>query len=82
MLGWLAGALLFAAVAAWLKLRRGPLLPEFNRHVTARTADLESASTLRISRNTTKVHLHSIFRKTGTNRQSQLVHLLSKIERG
>ena len=36
---------------------------------------------LGISRNTAKVHLHSIFRKTGTNRQSELVHLLSNITR-
>jgi DNA-binding CsgD family transcriptional regulator len=36
---------------------------------------------LRISRNTAKVHLQSIFRKTGTNRQSELVHLLSNITR-
>ena len=37
---------------------------------------------LRISRNTAKVHLQSIFRKTGTNRQSELVHLLSNVARG
>lgn len=34
-----------------------------------------------ISRNTAKVHLQSIFRKTGTNRQSELVHLLSNVVR-
>jgi len=36
---------------------------------------------LAISRNTAKAHLHSIFRKTGTNRQSELVHLLSNVAR-
>lgn len=36
---------------------------------------------LAISRNTAKVHLQSIFRKTGTNRQSELVHLLSNVVR-
>lgn len=43
---------------------------------------LESlAQALGISRNTAKVHLQSLFRKTGTNRQSELVHLLSDIAR-
>lgn len=37
--------------------------------------------TLGISRNTAKVHLQSIFRKTGTNRQSELVHLLAAVAR-
>ena len=36
---------------------------------------------LGISRNTAKAHLQSIFRKTGTNRQSELVHLLSNVAR-
>ena len=36
---------------------------------------------LGISRNTVKVHLQSIFRKTGTNRQSELVHLLAEVAR-
>lgn len=36
---------------------------------------------LGISRNTVKVHVQSIFRKTGTNRQSELVHLLSEVTR-
>jgi DNA-binding CsgD family transcriptional regulator len=36
---------------------------------------------LGISRNTVKVHLQSIFRKTGTNRQSELVHLLAEVTR-
>lgn len=36
---------------------------------------------LEISRNTAKAHLQSIFRKTGTNRQSELVHLLSNVAR-
>jgi len=38
-------------------------------------------ASLDISRNTAKVHLQSIFRKTGTNRQSELVHLLSNVTR-
>ena len=43
---------------------------------------VESLSALLgISRNTAKVHLQSIFRKTGTNRQSELVHLLSNATR-
>ena len=43
---------------------------------------LESiCSLLDISRNTAKAHLQSIFRKTGTNRQSELVHLLSNVSR-
>ena len=43
---------------------------------------LESlCASLAISRNTAKVHLQSIFRKTGTNRQSELVHLLSNVTR-
>jgi len=46
MLGWLAGALLFAAAAAWFKLRNGPLLPGLNRRAAARTDDLEGASRL------------------------------------
>lgn len=36
---------------------------------------------LDISRNTAKAHLQSIFRKTATNRQSELVHLLSNVTR-
>lgn len=43
---------------------------------------LESAcALLDISRNTAKAHLQSIFRKTGTNRQSELVHLLADVAR-
>jgi DNA-binding CsgD family transcriptional regulator len=43
---------------------------------------LESlCSVLGISRNTAKVHLQSIFRKTRTGRQSELVHLLADIVR-
>lgn len=38
-------------------------------------------SELRISRNTAKAHLQSLFRKTDTNRQSELVHLLAKVSR-
>ena len=37
---------------------------------------------LGITRNTGKVHLQSLFRKTGTNRQSELVHLLAELARG
>lgn len=36
---------------------------------------------LGISRNTAKVHLQSLFRKTATNRQSELVQLLSDVGR-
>jgi DNA-binding CsgD family transcriptional regulator len=36
---------------------------------------------LAISRNTVKAHVKSIFRKTGTNRQSELVHLLCDLTR-
>lgn len=36
---------------------------------------------LAISRNTVKAHLQSIFRKTATNRQSELVHLLCDLTR-
>jgi DNA-binding CsgD family transcriptional regulator len=39
------------------------------------------AQLLGISRNTAKVHLQSLFRKTATNRQSELVHLLSDLAR-
>lgn len=41
---------------------------------------LESlAAALNISRNTARVHLQSLFRKTGTTRQSQLLLLLSRL---
>jgi DNA-binding CsgD family transcriptional regulator/PAS domain-containing protein len=41
---------------------------------------LESlASSLGISRNTARVHLQSLFQKTATNRQVDLVHLLAEI---
>lgn len=36
---------------------------------------------LGISRNTAKAHLQSLFKKTGTNRQSELIHLLSNVTR-
>ncbi len=36
---------------------------------------------LGISRNTAKVHLQSLFKKTGTNRQAELVHLLGNVSR-
>lgn len=48
-----------------------------------RSHSLESlCSALGISRNTAKVHVQSLFRKTGTNRQSELVHRLSLVARG
>jgi hypothetical protein len=46
MLGWLAAALLFAAVAAWLKLRRRPLLQRLNGRATLKTEQIENASRL------------------------------------
>ena len=43
---------------------------------------LESLCTLLgISRNTAKVHLQALFRKTHTSRQSELVHLLADVAR-
>jgi DNA-binding CsgD family transcriptional regulator len=36
---------------------------------------------LGISRNTAKIHLQSLFKKTGTSRQAELVHLLSNVTR-
>jgi DNA-binding CsgD family transcriptional regulator/PAS domain-containing protein len=43
---------------------------------------LESASeSLQISKNTARVHLQSLFRKTGTSRQSELVRLLIELSR-
>lgn len=46
MLGWLAAALLFAAVAAWLKLRRGPLQQRSNGRAMLKTDQVEKASRL------------------------------------
>ena len=46
LLGWLSAALLFAAVAAWLKLGRGPLLQRLNGRATPDTGQIESASRL------------------------------------
>jgi len=46
MLGWLAAALLFAAVAAWLKLRRGPPLPRPNGSEAMKAEEIENASRL------------------------------------
>ena len=43
-LGWLSAALLFAAVAAWLKLGRGPLLKRLNGRALVNTEQVESAS--------------------------------------
>jgi DNA-binding CsgD family transcriptional regulator len=37
---------------------------------------------LGISRNTAKVHLQALFRKTRTNRQAELIHLLAEVARG
>jgi hypothetical protein len=45
-LGWLSAALLFAAVAAWLKLGRGPLLQMLNGRDPLKTAQVEGASRL------------------------------------
>jgi DNA-binding CsgD family transcriptional regulator len=43
---------------------------------------LESlANSLGMSRNTARVHLHSLFQKTRTNRQVDLVHLLADVSR-
>lgn len=43
---------------------------------------LDSASeTLGISRNTIRVHLQALFRKTGTNRQSELIRLMIDVSR-
>jgi hypothetical protein len=46
MLGWFAAALLFAAVAAWLKLDRGPLLQRLNGRTAVKADQVESASRL------------------------------------
>jgi hypothetical protein len=46
MLGWFAAALLFAAVAAWLKLGRGPLLQRLNGRTAVKADQVESASRL------------------------------------
>jgi DNA-binding CsgD family transcriptional regulator len=51
-------------------------------HALLRGHSLESLGhALGISRNTVKVHLQSLFRKTGTSRQSELVHLLTDVAR-
>jgi DNA-binding CsgD family transcriptional regulator len=39
------------------------------------------SSALNMSRNTARVHLQSLFQKTRTNRQPDLVHLLAEIAR-
>lgn len=60
--------------------------------LTARETDVAAAllkghsieslcSALQISRNTAKIHLQSLFRKTGTHRQSELIHLLAQISK-
>ncbi len=43
-LGWISAAVLFAAVTAWLKLGRGPLLKRLNGRQTLNTEHVESAS--------------------------------------
>lgn len=45
-LGWLSAGVLFAAVAAWLKLGRGPLLRRLNGRSALETQQVESASRL------------------------------------
>jgi hypothetical protein len=45
LLGWLSAALLFAAFAAWLKLRRGPRLQTLDRRA-AQSEEVENASRL------------------------------------
>jgi hypothetical protein len=46
MLGWLAAALLFAAVAAWLKLRRSPPPRRLDGSEATKTDEAENASRL------------------------------------
>jgi hypothetical protein len=46
MLAALSAALLFAAIAAWLKLGRGPLLQKLNGHAPRDAKQVESASRL------------------------------------
>ena len=45
-LGWFSAALLFAAVAAWLKLGRGPLFQWLNGRSALKSGQVESASRL------------------------------------
>jgi hypothetical protein len=46
MFGWLSAALLFAAIAAWLKLGRGPLLRRLNGRVPPEDGQVENAARL------------------------------------
>ncbi len=46
MLGWLAAALLFAGIAAWVKLGRGPMLRKLNGRAVVKTGQVKSASWL------------------------------------
>jgi hypothetical protein len=46
MLGWFAAALLFAAIVAWLNLRRSPLLQRLNVRTALKSDRVESASRL------------------------------------
>ena len=46
LLGWLSAALLFAAFAAWLKLRRRPRLQSLDRRAATHSEDVENASRL------------------------------------
>jgi uncharacterized membrane protein len=45
-LGWISGALLFAAVAAWLKLGRRPMLQRLDRRSDSNNQQVEQASRL------------------------------------
>jgi DNA-binding CsgD family transcriptional regulator len=78
-----------------LELEARPTLSEVHAdlfHFTHREIEIASAlleghsidslaARLGISRNTARVHLQSLFRKTDTNRQSDLVRMLSTIAR-
>lgn len=46
LVGWLSAALLFAAVAAWLKLGRGPVLQRLNGRRPLEKDQVEKASRL------------------------------------
>ena len=46
MLGWLSAALLFAAVAAWWKVRRSPMLQWLPRRRVPKDSAVENASRL------------------------------------
>ena len=46
LIGWISAVLLMAAVVAWLKLAKGPLLRRLNGRTTANPDDGENASRL------------------------------------